>query len=95
MEPAFDFPIWVWRLGDAIAVAIPGEAYSIFQHSLRDAFPQTPILVLGVTNGGVGYLPPQDRYTEETLYQVWQSPYAAGSLEAVAAAAEKQIRAMI
>ncbi len=88
----FDFPLWFWRLGDAIAVAIPGEAYSVFQTSLRAAFPDTPILVLGVTNGGVGYLPPSDRYGEKTLYQVWQSPYAAGCLETVTAAAEKPLQ---
>lgn len=91
----FDFPLWFWRLGDAIAVAIPGEAYSIFQTSLRAVFPDTPILVLGVTNGGVGYLPPRDRYGEKTLYQVWQSPYAAGCLETIMAAAETQIRSMV
>ncbi len=91
----FDFPLWVWRLGDAIAVAIPGEAYSVLQTSLRAAFPDTPILVLGVTNGGVGYLPPRDRYAHETLYQVWQSPYAAGALETVMAAAEAQIRTVV
>lgn len=91
----FDFPLWFWRLGDAMVVAIPGEAYSIFQQTLRDAFPDHPILVLGVTNGGVGYLPPSDRYPEQTLYQVWQSPYAAGCLETVTAAAQTQIRRMI
>ncbi len=91
---SFDFPLWIWRLGDAFAVAIPGEAYSILQRSLRDAFPQTPILVLGVTNGGVGYLPPRDQYSEKTLYQVWQSPYAAGCLEAVTEAAIEGIAAL-
>ncbi len=91
----FDFPLWFWRLGDAIVVAIPGEAYSVFQTSLRATFPDTPILVLGVTNGGVGYLPPSDRYGEKTLYQVWQSPYAAGCLETIMAAAKKQIRSMV
>ena len=92
---SYDFPLWIWRLGDAFVVALPGEAYSVLQTSLREAFPQTPILVLGVTNGGVGYLPPRDRYAEETLYQVWQSPYAAGCLEAVTTAAKTQIGAMI
>ncbi|MCA9861205.1 MAG: hypothetical protein KC438_15870 [Thermomicrobiales bacterium] len=91
----FDFPLWIWKLGNALVVAVPGEAYSALQIALREAFPGTPILVLGVTNGGVGYLPPQDRYTDETLYQVWQSPYAAGSLEAVTQAAERQIRSMV
>lgn len=91
----FDFPLWFWRMGDAIAVAVPGEAYSVLQMTLRDAFPEHPILVLGVTNGGVGYLPPSESYANETLYQVWQSPYAAGALEAVIAAADAQIRTMI
>lgn len=90
----FDFPLWVWRLGDAMVVAVPGEAYSVLQMTLREAFPDTPVLVLGVTNGGVGYLPPADRYDEATLYQVWQSPYAAGCLEAVTEAARAQIGAM-
>jgi hypothetical protein len=91
----FDFPLWIWKLGNALAVGIPGEAYSVLQTTLREAFPDTPILVLGVTNGGVGYLPPQERYTDTTLYQVWQSPYAAGSLETVTKAAEEQFRAMV
>lgn len=90
----FDFPLWVWRLGDAMAVGVPGEAYSSMQMTLREVFPDTPILLLGVTNGGVGYLPPKARYADTTLYQVWQSPYAAGSLEAVTEAAAEQIRAM-
>ena len=91
----FDFPLWIWKLGDAVVVAVPGEAYSVLQTTLREAFPTTPMLVLGLTNGGVGYLPPRDRYAETTLYQVWQSPYAAGCLEAVTAAAEAQIRAIV
>ena len=91
----FDFPIWVWKVGDAVIVAIPGEPYSVLQTTLRATFPDTPILVLGVTNGGVGYLPPKDVYGESTLYQVWQSPYAAGCLEAVTEAAEAQVRAIL
>jgi hypothetical protein len=90
----FDFPLWIWRLGNAMVVAVPGEPYSVLQTSLRAESPETPVLVLGVTNGGVGYLPPTDRYPETTLYQVWQSPYAAGSLEAVTEAAAGQIRSM-
>ena len=77
-----------------MVVAVPGEAYSVMQTTLRAAFPEAPILVLGVTNGGVGYLPPKERYADTTLYQVWQSPYAAGSLEAVTEAAAGQIRSM-
>ena len=92
---ASEMTLWVWRLGDAMAVAVPAEAYSVLQSTLRTAFPDTPLLVLGVTNGSTGYLPPADRYADATLYQVWQSPYAAGCLEAVMAAAEEQVRAMV
>lgn len=91
---ASEMTLWFWRLGDAMAVAVPAEAYSILQESLRAAFPRTPLLVLGVANGSTGYLPPADRYAEETLYQVWQSPYAQGCLEVVMEAAEAQLRAL-
>lgn len=91
---ASDMTLWSWRLGDALAIAIPAEAYSILQTSLRNAFPDTPLLVLGVTNGSAGYLPPHDRYGDETLYQVWQTPYAAGALETVMTTSENQLRAL-
>jgi hypothetical protein len=83
----YDLTLWFWRLGDALLIAVPEEPYSILQTTLRARFPETPVLVLGVTNGGLGYLPPRERYSDN-LYQVWQSPYTAGCLEAVIAAAE-------
>lgn len=33
----FAMPAWVWRLGGAIIVAHPNEAYSCFQQDLRAA----------------------------------------------------------
>jgi hypothetical protein len=89
----YDLTLWFWRLGDAVLVAVPEEPYSILQTSLRDRFPENPVLVLAVTNGGLGYLPPRQRYGDD-LYQVWQSPYAAGSLEAVMDAAEAGLAAL-
>jgi hypothetical protein len=47
-----------------------------------------------VTNGSHGYLPPSDRY-DDYLYQVWQSPFAAGSLETVIAAAESALDTLV
>ena len=38
-------------------------------------------------------LPPRERYGDN-LYQVWQSPYTAGCLEAVIAAAERGIASL-
>ena len=73
-------PLWAWRLGDALLIACPNEAYSQMQTVLRARFPRNPVLVLGCTNGTVGYLPPRDRYGSG-LYQEQQSPFAPGCLE--------------
>ncbi|GAA1601696.1 hypothetical protein GCM10009693_11970 [Leucobacter chromiireducens subsp. chromiireducens] len=74
-------PVWAWRLGDAVFVAHPGEAYSRLQTTLRARFPDTPILVANLTNGpGFVYLPTQDAY-DRGAYQAWQTPLRAGSLD--------------
>ena len=57
-EPVHRMPIWAWRLGEALLLALPNEPYSVFQVELRRRFAGTPLLVLMTTNGGVGYLPP-------------------------------------
>ncbi|MBI3850468.1 MAG: hypothetical protein HY298_09410 [Verrucomicrobia bacterium] len=71
---------WLWRLGDAALCAVPFEAYSVLQTQLRAAFPETPLLVLNIGNGHLGYLPPGDCYGHD-LYTVWQTPFASGGLE--------------
>jgi len=79
-DPVHNMPIWLWRLGEALLVALPNEAYSVFQVELRRRFADTPLLVLGTTNGTLGYLPPRDSYGSGR-YQEQQSPYTAGCLE--------------
>jgi hypothetical protein len=83
---AHRMPIWAWRLGEALLVAVPNEPYSSFQVELRRRFAGTPLLVLMTTNGGVGYLPPSETYGSGR-YQEQQSPYASGCLEAATEAA--------
>lgn len=79
--PTVQHPVWVWRLGDAVVVGHPGEAYSRLQVSLRARFPGTPIVVMNLTNGpGFVYLPTREAY-ERGAYQAWQTPLAAGALE--------------
>lgn len=79
-------PLWIWRMGETFVVAGPGEAYSALQIDLRRRFPGRPIVVLNVTNGYAGYLPPSSHYTRDQ-YTVWQSPFASGGLETVIRAA--------
>jgi hypothetical protein len=78
--PVYTMPLWAWRLGEALLVAIPNEPYSVLQVDLRRRFAPTPVLVLGVTNRTLGYLPPAETYGKG-LYQEQQSPFAPGCLE--------------
>ena len=78
--PTHRMPLWTWRLGEALLVAVPNELYSAFQVELRRRFAGVPVLVLTTTNGGVGYLCPRQSYGSG-LYQEQQSPYAPGCLE--------------
>ena len=73
-------PLWVWQLGDSFLIGQPNEAYSEFQEQLRRQLSPKAIAVMNVVNGSVGYLPPGELYGKD-IYQVWQTPFAAGSLE--------------
>jgi hypothetical protein len=84
-------PVWLWRLGDCAVVAHPGEAYSHLQVELRRRFPLSAVIVLNHANAssngpGWVYLPNAEAYAHD-IYQVWQTPLAAGSLERITEAA--------
>ncbi len=87
-------PLWFWRLGDAVLVTIPDEPYAVLQQTLRQTFPATPIFVLGITNGSLGYLVPRDLYGTGR-YQEIQSPYLPGCLETTIAAAIRGVAAVL
>ena len=78
--PVYTMPLWIWRLGEALLVAVPNEPYSVFQVELRRRFAGTPLLVLETTNRTMGYLSPEETYGTG-LYQEQQSPFAPGCLE--------------
>jgi hypothetical protein len=75
--------VWLWRLGDALLLAGPNEAYSLLQRELRRRLHPHPVLVGNIVNGPyLGYLPDQAAFERGgDTYQVWQSPFARGSLE--------------
>jgi hypothetical protein len=93
--PVYTMPLWIWRLGEALLVAVPNEPYSVFQVELRRRLAGTPLLVLGTTNRTMGYLSPEETYGTG-LYQEQQSPFAPGCLEQtmeVAAGTLEELRA--
>ena len=81
-------PLWIWRLGDALLIGQPNEAYSDFQQDLRKQLSPTAVGVMNIVNGSFGYLPPSELY-DKNAYAVWQSPFAAGSLESLTDVAVK------
>ncbi|MFA9476667.1 hypothetical protein ACERK3_00020 [Phycisphaerales bacterium AB-hyl4] len=80
MNKAFACSVWAWRIGDALFVAQPNEAYSDLQQCLRSAFPQQAVLVMNVANGSCGYLYPR-HLAGRNRYAVWQSPYTGEALD--------------
>lgn len=83
----YPYEILVWRLGDAVWVAVQGEPYNSLQRNLRQRFPDTPIIVTVLMNSwGASYLPPRELYNTG-IYQETIAVLEAGSLERVTAAA--------
>ncbi len=88
---SYPLPVWIWKIGDAFLVANMLESYSWIQQELREEFPDSPVIYLNLANGSMGYLPPEKMYVED-VYQVWQTPFAAGSLEKLKAAISQKLR---
>jgi hypothetical protein len=42
----FPFPFTLWRMGDALWLGVEGEPYNLMQRTLRERFPQTPLVVM-------------------------------------------------
>lgn len=93
--PTVRHPVWAWRLGDALLVGHPGEAYSAFQTGVRREAGAHPVLVLNLANGpGFVYLPTAEAY-RRGAYQAWQTPLAPGSLERLTDAAAQTLHTLV
>jgi hypothetical protein len=91
----FPYQAIVWRMGDAIWVAVQGEPYNLLQRQLRASFPGTPIIVSTVANGwGPSYLPPRELYGQG-MYQESIASLAPGSLEQLIEALTTRIKALL
>ena len=78
---SYPFDVVLWRVGDAIWTAIPGEPYNLLQRELRARFPNTPIINTTIKNGwGPSYLPTAGSY-EKNIYQESIAVLRQGSLE--------------
>jgi hypothetical protein len=87
----YPFPVRVWRMGDAVWVALDGEHYNILQRELRARFPDMAVVVGTLANGSnVWYLPDKNSYGKG-LYQEDASVLAAGSLETLIEALSAEV----
>jgi hypothetical protein len=79
--PVFPMPLTAWQMGDAVWLAVEGELYNLFQRTLRERFPQHPLVLITLANGSrPSYLPARDAYGKG-LYQESIAVVAPGSLE--------------
>ena len=78
---SFPLPITLWRVGDAVWLAVEGEHYNVLQRALRERFAGVPIIVATLANGSrPTYLPTKDTYGKG-IYQESIALLAPGSLE--------------
>lgn len=79
--PTYPFPIVLWRMGDAVWVAVESEHYQALQVELRRRFSRLTILVATLVNGRMHtYLPPREIYGSG-IYQETIALLAPGCLE--------------
>jgi len=85
------FPIWVVRMGQAVLVGVPAEAFTDLQVELRRRFPDLAIVVTNDTNGTYNYLPPA-AYYGNGAYEQDCADFGPGSLEIVTMEAARLIQ---
>ena len=78
---SFPLEASLWRMGDAVWIALQGEPYSILQTTLRKRFDRMPLVIATIAGSwGASYLPPADVY-DKGIYQESIAVLEAGSLE--------------
>ncbi len=87
----YPFAVDIWKLGDAVWVALEGEPYYQLQEELTARFPNNPLILMPLANGSrSSYLPTREAF-ETQRYQVDVALLVAGSLEALTDAIAAQI----
>ena len=81
----------LWQLGEGVLVAVGGEPYNLFQRSLRERFPDVPILIAELSNRPHSYILPVDQ-CGRGHYQDEISTLAPGSLERIIDVIGAQLR---
>lgn len=87
----YPLAVWLWKLGDALWVAIEGEPYNALQAWLRKRFADRPVIITVMVNGARNcYMPTREAYSKK-LYQVEVALLGPGCLEHAAEVIEKRL----
>jgi hypothetical protein len=87
----YPLSVWLWRMGDALWVALEGEPYNAIQAWLRKRFTGRPVVITVMVNGARNcYMPTREAY-EKNLYQVEVALLAPGCLEETAQVIERRL----
>ena len=92
--PTHTMPVWIWRIGQAVLIGQPNEAYSVWQQVLRDRFSDYAVVAMNLVNGSCGYLYPSEP-ADKNIYQAWQSPFERNALEVLTETSIDEIERMI
>jgi len=91
----YPYEISLWRMGDAVWLAVQGEPYQQLQRDLRRRFPGVALVIATIAGGwGPSYLPPAAIY-DQSIYQAQVAVLAAGSLEQLTDALADRIGSLL
>lgn len=91
----YPYVVRMWRLGDAVWLALSGEHYNLLQRELRRRFPETPIVVGTIADAyDVSYLLDRDSFGKG-LYQDEVSILAHGALETLIDAIAERVATIL
>ena len=83
LVPGNHYPlaVYMWRIGDALWIALQGEPYQQLQIALRERFNSLPLVISTIANeASPAYLPPAELY-DTGIYQETIAVLAPGCLE--------------
>lgn len=91
----YPLAVWLWRMGDALWVALEGEPYNALQAWLRKRFTDRPVVITAMVNGARNcYMPTRECYGT-SRYQVEVALLAPGCLEETAEIIQRRLEEWI
>jgi hypothetical protein len=92
-KTTFPLPVQVIRIGETALVGMAGEPFSAIGVRIKEKSPFEHTLVSGYTNGGFGYIPTREAFSQGG-YEVETTPYSEDAADALVTAVLGLLRTM-